>query len=150
MTKAQRRNRGFTLIELMLVMMILAGLAGLAVFTFSGREKSAKTKMTKTQIGQIKRYLDEYKAEIGRYPSDTDGGLQALVTKPDFEEERRSEKWYKFTEASYLIDQWQNEFMYEVVDDESEGQVPHVWSTGADGDDGTEDDIKSWSENTDS
>ncbi len=140
------RKGGFTLIEVMLVLMILVGLAGLAVFAFSGRETAAKTDMTTFIIKKLGGFLDEYKVRIGHYPTEEEGGLQALVTRPQFEDEKVGARWYRLAEASQIKDAWDKPLKYEVVKNESGQDEARLTSNGPDGEEGTDDDIKSWSE----
>ena len=144
---SRKRNGGFTLIEVMLVLMILAGLAALAVFAMGGRAESAKIDMTKIRVQRIMGFLGEYHVKFSHYPSEEEGGLQALVTKPgSLDDESGGKNWYKFAEASQLKDDWGSDLKYELVDDESSKQAPRVSSSGPDKEHGTDDDIKSWSE----
>jgi general secretion pathway protein G len=76
-----RRNRGFTLVELMLVMLILAILAAVVVPRIAGHSEDAKKAAAKTDIANIDTSLDQFEVDCGRYPSG-DEGLQALVTQP--------------------------------------------------------------------
>jgi general secretion pathway protein G len=76
-----RRARGFTLIEIMVVVSILAILAALVIPNVIGQSDDAKRKAAAVEIGTLKRALQMYYLDNGRYPS-TEQGLQALVTKP--------------------------------------------------------------------
>ena len=78
---SSRRNRGFTLIELMLVMVILAILAAIVVPKFAGRSEQAKVAAAKTDIAGIETALDAFEVDNGRYPS-SDEGLPALMDPP--------------------------------------------------------------------
>ena len=134
---SRKRRRGFTLIEVMLVLMILAGLAALAVFAFGGREKQSKIKMTTIRMDKLLGYLGEYKLGNGSYPTDNDGGLKALVTKPEFDTDAKGENWCVLAESTELKDSWGNEFSYELDDDGK----PRIKSNGPDGEPDNEDDI---------
>jgi general secretion pathway protein G len=76
-----RRNRGFTLIELMLVMVILAILAAIVVPKFTGKSEQARVAAAKTDIAGIETALDAFEIENGRYPT-TEEGLAALMEAP--------------------------------------------------------------------
>ncbi|KPF69815.1 type II secretion system protein GspG [beta proteobacterium AAP99] len=76
-----RRARGFTLIEIMVVVSILAILAALVIPNVIGQSDDAKRKAAAVEIGTLKRALQMYYLDNGRYPS-TEQGLQALVIKP--------------------------------------------------------------------
>jgi general secretion pathway protein G len=76
-----RRPRGFTLIELMVVLAILALLAGLVGPRVLSQLGGAKSKTAAVQIADLEKSLDLFKLDVGRYPT-TDEGLQALVVRP--------------------------------------------------------------------
>lgn len=78
---ATRKRRGFTLIELMLVMVILAILAAIVVPKFAGRSEQAKIAAAKTDIAGIESALELFEVDNGRYPS-SDEGLAALMDAP--------------------------------------------------------------------
>ncbi len=81
LTCRQRRTRGFTLIELMVVIVILGILAGLVLPRFMGRTEEAKKTKARLQIENLESALKLYKLDNGAYPS-TEQGLEALVQKP--------------------------------------------------------------------
>jgi general secretion pathway protein G len=76
-----KKSRGFTLIELMVVIVILGILAGLVLPRFMGRTEEAKKTKAKLQIENLESALKLYKLDIGTYPT-TEQGLEALVQKP--------------------------------------------------------------------
>jgi len=75
------KNRGFTLIEIMVVIVILGILAGLVLPRFMGRTEEAKKVKAKLQIENLEGALKLYKLDNGTYPT-TEQGLEALVQKP--------------------------------------------------------------------
>jgi len=137
-------NHGFTLIELMVVIVILGILAGLVVPRIMGRPEEAKQVKAKIQIECLESALKLYKLDNGMYPS-TEQGLQALVESPEVG--TLPKKWRK---GGYLEkgrvpkDPWGNEFVYlsPGVNDDYD-----IISYGSDGVSGGEDknmDINSW------
>lgn len=76
-----RHNRGFTLIEIMVVMVILGLLVAIVAPNIMGRSDQAKVTVAQTQLSNIGNALDLYRLDNSRYPS-TQQGLEALVTKP--------------------------------------------------------------------
>lgn len=77
----KERSRGFTLIEIMVVIVILGILAGLVLPRFMGRTEEAKKVKAKLQIENLEGALKLYKLDTGMYPT-TEQGLEALVQKP--------------------------------------------------------------------
>jgi general secretion pathway protein G len=141
------RRRGFTLVEVLVVMAILVLLAGLVVPRILGSKKRANIDFTQTQIGTLKGALEYYANDMNDFPT-TEQGLVALLEEPDAAEEGASGagKW----NGPYLkgedlpIDPWGNAFQYEYPPTHGKGQDPEIWSYGPDGQDDTEDDIVSW------
>ena len=104
-------QRGFTLIELMVVIVILGILAGLIVPRIMGRPEEAKQLKAKMQIESIGTALKLYKLDIGSYPT-TEQGLQALVSAPATD---GSSKWRTggyLEKGKVPKDPWGNEFIY--------------------------------------
>jgi len=123
-------NQGFTLIELMIVIAILAILGAFAVNTFKGVIPNANLTAVKTDLKNFSMSLEQFNLQNGRYPS-TEEGLQKLVTDGLIK--------------SKLLDPWKNPYQYRYPGKFSEG--PEIWSYGADGKEGGEGanaDIKSW------
>lgn|SRR5574341_74478 len=140
-----QNQKGFTLIELMVVIIILGLLAGLVLPKIIGREEEAKVSAAKVQIKAFESALDGFKLDTGFYP-DTDQGLQALIKKP--ESGRIPDKW---REGGYLKparipkDPWGKEYLY--FSPGSENREYDITSYGADGEQGGEGknaDIESW------
>jgi len=154
--KRNKTTRGFTLVEVLLVIAILGVLAGVFVVTMSGRLGKSKRDAARLLIdGVIVPKLVEYSTDIGHYPTEDEGGLSALVKEPAFDDESLTGKWAgPYINRKQLKDPWGNELGYELVDEEqgeSTRQVVHVWSYGENGEDdsGEGDDIRSWEDEDD-
>lgn len=146
--RPRRLSRGFTLIEVLLVLVILGMLATVAIVALSGTRETARIDATKLKMSQIESGLDLYNLALGQYPSD-DQGLKALITKPSFDDEKMGEKWRGPYLKNDPRDEWNHEFKYQKVEgstEETGGKPFKLWSLGPDGQDGTEDDIKNWSD----
>ena len=83
---SRKDEGGFTLLELLLVILIIGLLAAVVVPRFSGVSEEARIKSAQAQINAFETALEVYKLHMGRYPT-TEEGLQALTTEPDDEEE---------------------------------------------------------------
>ncbi len=145
---ARRMNRrGFTLIEVMLVILILAMLGGLAIVATRGTKDKAGIKTTRLLVEiTVPDALDKYEMDIRHYPTDDEGGLDALWKKPNFDDETTDADWVAHLKKEPK-DAWRNPLHYELVDDPQPGEPPYrVWSDGPDKENGTDDDIKNWSE----
>ena len=124
-------QRGMTLIEILVVLVLIGIVLGIVGGNFIGRGEKAKADAAKIEIGQIGQALDLYKLEIGRYPSSSEG-LQALVTAPAGVANWNGPYWKK---AQIPKDPWGNEYRYT-----SPGQkgAYDILSLGADGKEGGE------------
>jgi general secretion pathway protein G len=135
-----RKQRGFTLIELMVVLAIIGILAALVVPSVLGRADDARVTAARTDVGNLAQALKLYKLDNQRFPTD-EQGLQALVAKPSAEPVPANWK-------SYLDklpgDPWGRPYQY--LNPGLKGEVD-VMSWGADGQSGGEGvnaDIGSW------
>ncbi|MEP6505579.1 MAG: type II secretion system major pseudopilin GspG [Betaproteobacteria bacterium] len=137
---ARRRSRGFTLLELMVVIVIIGVLAALVAANVLPRIGQAKVTAAKTDITTITNQLKIYKLDNGRYPT-TDQGLQALVAKPTSGPIPGAWKGYL---EKLPDDPWQKPYQY--ANPGVHGEID-VFSFGADGQPGGEGDdadIGSW------
>ncbi len=141
-----RRQSGFTLIEIMAVVIIiglLSGMVGLAVF---GQVDDARRNTARTQMRTLENALDLYKMDNARYPT-TEQGLQALVTRPSSPPEPR-----RYPADGYLkggevpLDPWNEPFQY-LSPGQHNSRGYDICSFGADGSPGGADndaDICNW------
>jgi len=102
------RQRGFTFLEIMVVVAILAILAGLIIPRFVGRAEEARKTKALVQMREVMKALELYKLDNGQYPT-TEQGLAALVEQPTSEPMPR--KWKKYLEK-VPSDPWKNQFIY--------------------------------------
>ncbi|WP_320157706.1 type II secretion system major pseudopilin GspG [Psychrobacter sp. LFX-11D] len=123
---------GFTLIEIMVVIVILAILAGLVVPKVVGQSDKARVKTTETALSTVSNALDMYKVDNSRYPT-TAQGLEALTTPPA---EAKNYPDGGYIKGGYPTDGWENELQY--VAPGSEGRPYDLFSLGADGEQGGE------------
>jgi general secretion pathway protein G len=138
------RSSGFTLIELMVVIVILGILAGLIVPRIMGRPDEAKQLKAKMQIESIETALKLYKLDNGSYPS-TDQGLEALVARPDTQPVPR-----KWRDGGYLEkgrvpkDPWGNSFVYLSPGVNGEYDIVSYGADGVSGGEAKNSDINNW------
>ncbi len=123
---------GFTLIEIMVVIVILAILAGLVVPKVVGQSDKARVKTTETALATVSNALDMYKVDNSRYPT-TAQGLEALTTPPA---DAKNYPDGGYIKGGYPTDGWENEMQY--VAPGSEGRPYDLFSLGADGQQGGE------------
>jgi len=123
---------GFTLIEIMVVIVILAILAGLVVPKVVGQSDKARVKTTETALATVSNALDMYKVDNSRYPTTTQG-LEALTTPPA---DAKNYPEGGYIKGGYPTDGWENEMQY--VAPGSEGRPYDLFSLGADGQQGGE------------
>ena len=142
-SRTQRRmngpQAGFTLVELLLVLVILAMLAAIVVPKFSGRTEQAKLTAAKTQISNIETALDGYETDCGGYPQGSDG-LRALLEKPGACDDWRG----PYLKKAISADPWGHPYIYECPGKHDEKSYD-LMSAGPDGQAGTADDIANWS-----
>ncbi|TDI88810.1 MAG: type II secretion system protein GspG [Candidatus Dadabacteria bacterium] len=137
-----RAQGGFTLIEIMVVLLIIAGLAYVVGTNVIGQLDKSKIENTKIQIVQLESALKLFKVDNGFYP-DTQQGLDALIVMPTTGREPR-----RYDSSGYLdgdqipLDQWGSELIY-IGPDQTGGTTYEIISPGQDGVPQTEDDISS-------
>jgi len=135
----QRRVSGFTLLEVMVVLVIIGIIAGMVVPNLMGSQDTAREQKAVIDIGTIESALTMYRSQNYDYPT-TEQGLEALVTETDIEPLPR-----RFQEGGYLQrlpkDPWGND--YQLLNPGESGAFD-VFSMGPDGEAGTDDDIGNW------
>ena len=130
-------KKGFTLIELMLVVIIIGALTAMVMPRLAGRTEQAKVSAGKADISaNIATALKLYELDNGTFPSTSDGGLQALLVKP-----ASSSSWNGPYLEKKPIDPWGREYQYK-----SPGAHRADYDLSSLGRDGVEneDDIKNW------
>ena len=122
---ANRRGAGFTLLELLVVMVIIGLLVGYVGPKYFAQVGKSEVKAAKAQINALEKALDQYRLDTGRYPS-TDLGLKALVERPSNEP-----KWQGPSLAKAVpLDPWGNPYQY--LQPGQHGEYD-LWSFGQDG-----------------
>ncbi|MCJ8297192.1 MAG: type II secretion system major pseudopilin GspG [Colwellia sp.] len=134
-----KKAQGFTLLEVMVVIVILGILASMVVPNLMGSQERANMQKAVSDVTALETSLSLYKMDNYDYPT-TEQGLEALVEQSDVEPEPR-----RFPEDGYIKrlpkDPWGNEYV--LLNPGEQGKMD-VFSVGPDGEAGTEDDIGNW------
>lgn len=141
--RASHRRRpacaAFTLLEIMLVVMIIALLAGAAIYNLAPTFGVAQETRVKADIQNLSTQLRLYQGLNGFYPT-TEQGLQALVTKPD--SAPKPTQWRQLMDKLQR-DPWQNDYVYQQPGKHNPGSFD-LFSAGPDRKPDTPDDIGNW------
>jgi general secretion pathway protein G len=132
-------ERGFTLVEILIVVVIiglLASLVGPALFKKVG---SSKQKTAMAQISMIETALKTFRLDVGRYPT-TEEGLKALITQPE---------GLRFWDGPYLekdvpLDPWGNPYIYKSPGEKTDYEIVSYGGDGKAGGEGEAKDVVSW------
>jgi general secretion pathway protein G len=135
----QRLRKGFTLVEMLLVLVILGTLAAIVIPKFAGRTEQARVTAAGTQISHFKTVLDAFEIDNGYYPKGSDG-LKQLVEEPG-----DAKSWRGPYMEEIPSDPWGNPYTYECPGKHNTKGYD-VLSMGPDGRVGGDDDIKNWKE----
>lgn len=140
--RRRRRREGFTLIEVLLVLVILVILGSLVGIQIRSAQKKGLVNAAKAQIGMFETPLESYMVDMGQYPSSS-AGLEALRSSPA-EAAGQTSKWQgPYLQKAVPPDPWGRAYQY-VCPGRHNTDRFDVWSTGPDGADGTDDDIGNW------
>jgi general secretion pathway protein G len=135
----RRPSSGFTLLELLVVLVIIGLLAGYVAPRYFSQVGKSEVKVAQAQINAFEKALDTYRLDIGRYPT-TEQGLNALLVRPQNEQ-----KWNgPYLSKAVPLDPWGKPYNYKSPGEHGEFDL---WSFGKDGQPGGKDeaaDITSW------
>ncbi|HOU77885.1 MAG TPA: type II secretion system major pseudopilin GspG [Syntrophales bacterium] len=139
-----RNNRGFTLIELMVVIVILGILAGLIIPRIMGRPDEARRAKARVQIESLGTALKLYKLDNGNYPT-TEQGLQALVEAPASGALAKNWRQGGYLEGNKVPkDPWDRDFVYISPGTHGDFDLSSYGADGEPGGEGKNKDINSW------
>ncbi|SRR5712692_2421421 len=132
-------NRGFTLVELLVVMVIIGLLAALVVPTYMGRERKARSQAARAQIELLGTALDTFRLDVGRYPTSQEG-LEALRRQPG-----GIERWDgPYLKKEVPTDPWGKPYVYQSPGEHGPYDLLSYGADGVPGGDGDNRDIVSW------
>jgi len=134
MIRIRRERKGFTLIELMVVILIIAMLGTFVAPNVMNKLKRAKTDLARPRMAVIENALKSFEFDCGRLPDESEGGLEALITMPP----ELDGKWNgPYLKKSQLLDPWGNPYLYVREGQFNPGSFDLI-SYGADGQEGGE------------
>jgi general secretion pathway protein G len=135
----QSHSRGFTLLELLVVIVIIGLLAGLVAPRFFDQVSKSNTKIARAQIDSLEKALDQYRLDVGAYPN-TEQGLAALNAKP-----ADLEKWAgPYLKKAVPPDPWGNRYLYKSPGDHGDYDLSSLGSDSQPGGSGEAADVSSW------
>ena len=136
---AKKYATGFTLLELLVVMVIIGLLAGYVAPKYMSQVGKSEVKAAKAQIDALEKSLDQYRLDTGHYPSQQQG-LSALVSKPADEP-----KWDgPYLKKDIPLDPWGRPYIFKMPGDHSEFDLLSLGKDGQSGGSGENADIGNW------
>jgi general secretion pathway protein G len=133
------RVRGFTLLELLVVLVILGLLVGYVAPRYFGQIGKSEAKVARAQIDALEKALDTYRLDLGRYPT-TEQGLAVLVTAPGNEP-----KWQgPYLKKAVPMDPWGQPYQYKSPGEHGEYDLMSLGKDGKPGGTGEDADITNW------
>jgi general secretion pathway protein G len=131
-----RRNAGFTLLELLVVVVIIGLLAGFVAPRYFGQVGKSEVNVAKAQLDALEKALDQYRLDIGHYPS-TELGLNALITRPANEP-----KWNgPYLRKGVPLDPWGRPYLYRIPGEKGEFDLVSYGKDGQPGGSGENADL---------
>jgi general secretion pathway protein G len=131
-----RRNAGFTLLELLVVMVIIGLLVGYVGPKYFAQLGKSEVKAAKQQIAGLGKALDIYRLDTGHYPPQ-DVGLQALVTAPANETKWRG----PYIEKAVPLDPWGQAYVYKIPGEHNDYDLISYGKDGKPGGTGEDEDL---------
>jgi general secretion pathway protein G len=125
----KKSNRGFTLIEMLVVLVIIGMLAGLVGPKLFTKVDSSKVQTAQTQVKMFKGTLESLRLDIGRFPTEAEG--LALLNTPPTDEKLKTRWRGPYLDEDLPLDPWGNPYQYSLPG--SGGQPFALYSLGADG-----------------
>jgi general secretion pathway protein G len=139
MTQTGRKGRGFTLLELLVVMVIIGLLVGYVAPQYFSQIGKSEVKVTRAQIDALEKTLDQFRIDSGHYPS-SEQGLAALTVRPANEA-----RWDgPYLKKAVPPDPWGNPYVYRMPGEHGEFDLLSYGKDGTPGGEGEARDITNW------
>jgi len=139
MEKVLRRDAGFTLLELLVVMVIIGLLAGYVAPRYFAQIGKSETKAARAQIDAFEKALEVYRLDTGRYPA-TEQGLDALMKQPAGET-----RWQgPYLKKALPQDPWQHAYVYRYPGEHGDYDILSYGRDGKAGGEGEDADVTNW------
>ncbi len=162
--KTAYRNKGFTLVEVIVVMAIIVILSGLGLFSFNFVQRKQRAEQANIQIAEMDAKVAEYKLDVGapllgdasdnssialyqmlsgdaNNDGQLDEGANAYITSMVSGGQKRG---YKVSPSYQIMDPYNRPYRYQYPGQRNPPNEVDIWSAGPDGIDGNEDDHKNW------
>jgi general secretion pathway protein G len=138
-TTAMNRQCGFTLLELLVVMVIIGLLAGYVAPRYFAQVGKSEVKATRAQIDAFEKSLEAYRLDVGKYPT-TEQGLAALMTPPT-----GASNWQgPYLKKSIPLDPWKNAYQYRLPGEHGDFDIYSFGRDGKPGGQKEDADIGNW------
>lgn len=132
----KKREAGFTLIEIIVVIVIIGGLAAFLIPKVVGQGDEAKSRLAKTMMQEISGKLELFKLDVGRYPNSAEG-IKALVANPG-----GLNNWNgPYLREEQAKDPWHNEFIFTVPGRSGPFDIKSLGADGKEGGEGPNRDV---------
>ncbi|MDR6498989.1 general secretion pathway protein G [Burkholderia ambifaria] len=139
LARRMRASRGFTLLELLVVMVIIGLLAGLVAPRYFEQVGKSNVKIARAQIVSLGQALDQYRLDVGVYPT-TEEGLDALVNKP-----QSAPRWSgPYLQKAVPVDPWDRPYQYRSPGEHGDYDLYSLGKDGRGGGTGENVTISSW------
>jgi general secretion pathway protein G len=137
--RARQAERGFTLLELLVVMVIIGLLAGIVAPQYFAQIGKSNAKVARAQIESFGQALDQYRLDVGSYPT-TEQGLLALRSAP-----QQVPRWQgPYLKRDIPEDPWGRAYVYRLPGQHGEYDLVSLGADGQPGGDGENTDVVSW------
>lgn len=134
-----RSSRGFTLLELLVVLVVLGLLAGIVAPKYFSQLGKSEVKVARAQLEGLAKALDLYRLDAGQYPN-TEQGLGALVARPG-----NAAKWGgPYLQKGVPLDPWGRDYVYVSPGEHGDFDLFSLGKDGQPGGDGEDADVTSW------